>query len=211
MPEDQAIGQLHAILARPEFQTDTSVPWWQQLLAPVLDFIWGLISRLWLVIFSSATGREGAVGIAVLALAGLLLGAGVVYLVRALRLSIGREAEVRAASLSERRERSDQLWQAAQRLAAQGEFAEALRVAYLSALYALDERAVLHLERSLTNREHAQRLRSAHPGLADTFGELVERYERVRYGRAAVAAEAFANFSVQAQRVRHAALGGNAA
>jgi len=211
MPEDQAIGLLHAVLARPEFQTDSSLPWWQQLLAPVLNFVWGLISQLWQLIVSSVTGREGSVGIGVLALAVLLLAAGVLYLVRALRLSIDREAEVRAASLSERRERSDQLWQAAQKLAAAGEFADAVRLAYLSALYALDERAVLHLERSLTNREHAQRLRSAHPRLADTFGELVERYERVRYGRATVAADAFADFSGQAQQVRSAALGGPAA
>src|SRR5690349_1899652 len=118
MPEDQAIGQLHAILARPEFQADSSLPWWQQLLAPVLNFAWDLISQLWQLVLASFTGREGAVGIGILALAVLMLGAGVVYLARALRLSVGREAEVRAASLSERRERSDQLWQTAQRLAA---------------------------------------------------------------------------------------------
>jgi len=211
MPEDQAVAQLHGILARPEFQSDAALPWWQQLLAPVLEYVWGLLSQLATVLLASVSGREGYLGIGVLAVCLLLCAAVVVFLVRALRLSIGREAEVLAASLSERRERSDQLWQSAQKLAAQGDFPEAVRLAYLSALYALDEHALLHLERTLTNREHALRLRALHPRLADTFGDLVDRYERVRYGRASVAPEAFADFSGRAQQVRSAALGGTTA
>jgi hypothetical protein len=133
------------------------------------------------------------------------------YLVRAVRLSVVRETQLRSASLAERRERSDELWRTAQQLAAAGELGEAVRVAYLSALYALDERALLHVERNLTNREHAQRLQQQYPALGDSFGELVERYERVRYGRASVAAETFSDFSARAQHVRSAALEGSAA
>ena len=79
---------------------------------------------------------------------------------------------------------------------------------YLSALYALDERALLHVERSHTNREHAHSLRRAHPALADTFSELVDAYERVRYGHASVPPEAFVEFSGRAERVRSATLPG---
>jgi Domain of unknown function (DUF4129) len=135
----------------------------------------------------------------------------VAYLARALRLSVVREAQLRGASLAERRERSDQLWQAAQRLASDGEFADAVRLLYLSSLYALDEHALLHIERGLTNREHAARLHDAHPGLAGTFSELVDRYEGVRYGRANVGSAAFAEFSARAEQVRAAALQGAAA
>jgi hypothetical protein len=211
MGEDQAVAQLHAILARPEFQFDRGAPWWQQLIGPVLDFVWNQVGQLVQLLLDASSGRQGSIGVVVLAVcAALLIGAGA-YLVRAVRLSVVRETELHGASLAERRERSDQLWQTAQQLAAAGELADAMRVAYLSALYALDERALLHVEVNLTNREHARRLKAQHPVLGDSFDELVERYERVRYGRAAVGAEGFAEFSDRAQRVRSAALEGSAA
>src|SRR5205823_1268508 len=105
-----------------------------------------------------------------------------VYLVRAVRLSVRRDSRVRAASLAERRERSERLWQTAQQLAAAGQFAEAVRVVYLSALYALDERALLHVESSQTNREHARRLSQLHPDVGQTFSDVVQQYDRLRYG-----------------------------
>jgi hypothetical protein len=207
MGEEQALERLQAILARPEYKFESDLPWWQQLLAPVIVYAWNLLGQLFGLMINSATGHQGSIGLVVLvASAAAVIGA-VVYLVRAVRLSVVREAELRGASLAERRERSDQLWQSAQRLAAAGEFAQALRLLYLSALYALDERALLHVEFNLTNREHAQRLKQTYPTLGDSFTELVERYERVRYGRAEVGAESFADFSGRAQSVRTAALG----
>jgi hypothetical protein len=208
MSEDEALQQLHAILARPEYQFDRSLPWWQQLLAPLLDFAWRLLSQLIQLVLDTSAGREGGLGLGVLIGSVLVLAVALLYLVRAVRLSVMREAALRGASLAERRERSDQLWQTAQQLAATGQYAEAVRCLYLSALYALDERALLHVEFSLTNREHAQRLKRAYPSLGDSFGELVERYERVRYGQADVAPDGFAEFSGRAQRVRSAALEG---
>jgi hypothetical protein len=208
MNEDEALRHLHAILARPEYQLDRSVPWWQQLLAPVLEFTWRQLSLLIQLVLDASAGRAGGVGLAALLLSALVLAVAVVYLVRAVRLSVMRESELRGASLAERRERSDQLWQTAQQTAAAGRYAEAMRLVYLSALYALDEHALLHVEFSLTNREHAQRLRRAYPSLGDSFGELVERYERVRYGRADVAPDGFEEFSGRAQKVRTAALEG---
>ena len=211
MNEDEALQRLHAILARPEYQFDRSVPWWQQLLAPILDFAWRLLSQLIRLVLDASAGREGGVGLAALIGSVLVLAVAAVYLVRAVRLSVMRESALRGAGLAERRDRSDQLWQTAQQFAATGHYAEAVRFAYLSALYALDERALLHVEFSLTNREHAQRLKRAYPSLGDSFGELVERYERVRYGQADVASDGFADFSGRAQRVRSAALEGASA
>jgi Domain of unknown function (DUF4129) len=211
MTEDQSLEQLQNILSRPEYRLDTSPPWWQQLLSPVLDFLWSVLVRLVQLVFDTASGRDGLLGLAVLGVSVVLVALAVAYLVRALRLSVVREAQLRGASLAERRERSDQLWQAAQRLASDGEFADAVRLLYLSSLYALDEHALLHIERGLTNREHAARLHDAHPGLAGTFSELVDRYEGVRYGRANVGSAAFAEFSARAEQVRAAALQGAAA
>ena len=211
MSEDEALQHLHAILARPEYQFDRSKPWWQQLLAPLLDFAWRQLSQLIQLVLDASAGREGGLGLGLLVGSGLVLGVTVVYLVRAVRLSVMRESTLRSASLAERRERSDQFWQTAQQLAATGQYAEAVRFSYLSALYALDERALLHVELSLTNREHALRLKRGYPSLGDSFGELVERYERVRYGQADVASAGFAEFSGRAQRVRSAALEGTRA
>ncbi len=211
MSEDQAIDRLQAILARPEFHASDSAPWWQQLLQPVFDFVWQLIVQLWQVIVASVSGREGGLGLLAVVASVAVLAGGAVYLVRAVRLSVLREAAVRYATLAERRQRSDQLWYAAQQLAATGKLSEAVRAVYLSALYALDEHALLAIQPNLTNREHAARLASAHPVLAGSFVDLVDRYERIRYGSASVAPATFAELSSRAQAVRTAALAPTAA
>jgi hypothetical protein len=208
MGEDQALARLGDILARPEYQVDTSVPWWQQLLAPVLDLIWLLITRVFQTANDSAAGKEGILGWGVLAVCALLFVAVVVYLARAVRISVLRESRMAGASLAERRQRSDELWQAAQALATAGQFAEAVRMLYLSALYALDERALLHVEASLTNREHAQRLRQLHPEMAGTFADVVERYDHLRYGQAPIGGETFGELSQRVELVRTTAFRG---
>jgi hypothetical protein len=107
-----------------------------------------------------------------------------------------------------RRERSDRLWRSAHQLAAAGDLAEAVRALYLSALYALDERALLRVERSLTNREHARELRRMHPDLAAAFADVVDRYDGVRYGRGPVTPQSFAELSGLVERSRDTALAG---
>jgi hypothetical protein len=211
MGEDQAIDRLREILARPEYQVDQTLPWWQQLLAPLLDFVWSLIGALLQVVLASMAGRDGPIGAGVLVGCLALLIAVGVYLARAVRLSILRERQLRSASLTERRERSDQLWRAADKLAAAGRLSDAVRLAYLSALYALDERMLLHIESNLTNREHAERLKQQHPSIGQGFTDLVERYDRIRYGQLSVAADGFVEFSGHAKRVRVAALEGSTA
>jgi hypothetical protein len=207
MGEDQALERLSEILARPEYRADRSLPWGQQVFGPVLDLARYLVARLIQTVADSATGREGWLGTAVLGVCAVLLAVVIVYLVRAVRLSVTHEARLTTASLSERRERSDQLWESAQRLAAAGQFNEAVRTLYLSALYALDERALLHIERTLTNREHARRLHQLHPTLGGTFDEIVERYDRVRYGSFAAAPDFFSDLAARVARLRSAALG----
>ena len=205
MGEDQALERLREILARPEYQVDRSVPWWQQFLAPLFDLISYLVARVVQTLADSATGREGWLGVMALVVCAALFGIAAVYLLRAIRLSVVRENELARASSSQRRERSEQLWQAAQRLATAGQLAEAVRLLYLSALYAVDERAVLHVETALTNREHAVRLRQLGSTLGDSFNELVETYDRIRYGHAAVEAETFQELSVRIARLRSSA------
>src|SRR5712691_1238221 len=208
MDENQALERLHAILARPEFQVEQSRPWWEQLFGPLIGLVLYFVARLIQTVADATSGREGVFGVAVLIVVGVLGAFVLVYLVRAVRLSVKRDSRVRAASLAERRERSERLWQTAQQLAAAGQFAEAVRVVYLSALYALDERALLHVESSQTNREHARRLEREHPEVADTFGDVVETYDRLRYGRYPVSGQTFAHLNGLVARARAASLGG---
>src|SRR5437868_2981586 len=155
MGEDHAIAQLNEILSRPDFQSNVGRPVWDQLFGPMLAVLFALLAQLLQIGQDAVSGREGVIGFAILAICGLLVVLAIGYVVRMLRLSITREARLQGLALSERRERSDQLWRTAQQLAAGGQLSEAIRVVYLSALYALDERALLHVERGLTNREHA--------------------------------------------------------
>jgi hypothetical protein len=184
---------------------DVSVPWWQQLFAPVIEFLWSLLSRFLQTFGEAVSGQEGTYGWAVVGACAILIAAVLVYLVRTVRLSVLRENRLAVADLAARRERSDQLWQTAQRLAAAGRHAEAVPLVYLAALYALDEHALLHVESSLTNREHARLLSQLNPTLGQSFGHIVEDYDRFRYGHAPVVAESFVDFTARAERVRHAA------
>jgi Domain of unknown function (DUF4129) len=206
MAEDQALERLREILARPEYQVDRSVPWWQQLFGPVLDLIGYLASRLVQILVDSATGQQGVLGLAVLTMCAVLLLVVTMYLVRAIRLSVSRDTRLATVSLSERRERSDRLWQSAQQLIATGQFTDAVRLLYLSALYALDEHAVIHVETSLTNREHAGRLMQRNPVLGRGFADLVNQYDRVRYGDYIIGSDGVQELSDLVARVRSAAL-----
>jgi hypothetical protein len=204
MGEDQALASLHQILARPEYQVHASVPWWQQLLSPVLERAWTLISQAFATLSEITSGQQGAYGWSVVGVCLVLLVAVIVYLVRSVRLTMLRESSLASESLAQRRERSDQLWREAQALAMAGRHAEAVPLAYLSALYALDERALLHVERSLTNREHARALAQLHPTIGMSFSRVVDDYDRFRYGHAPIGAESFNDFSTGVAHVRDA-------
>ena len=208
MGEDAALTRLQGILARPEYQVDQARPWWDQLLSPFFDLVGYLVGRFIQTLVDTTAGREGWFGLGVEAVCVVLIGAVGVYLVRAVRLSVTRDSQLGSVGLAERRERSDRLWQTAQQLAAAGELAEAVRVVYLSALYALDERALLHVESSLTNREHARRLSEHHPNVGHTFAEVVQDYDRIRYGRVAVTPITFTELSGRVARARSASLQG---
>lgn len=200
--EAQALQSLRDILARPELQP-TPVSPWAVLQQAILGWLRDLLLTATAHVRDAATGREGVLGVVLLALAVLVVVLVIVFLVRALRrqfVSDGPEEMVRARQ----RERSDQIWREAGEHAARGAYAEAVKALYLSALYALDERAVLPLHEGLTNHEHAARLLTAQPAVADPFGELVRGYDRLRYGGYEADAAAFARLRPLAERSRQA-------
>jgi len=195
MSEEQALDRLHAILARPDFRGGSAPSFWEQIQATIVDWLFNQFAVLWQSVRGAANGQEGWLGLGALAFAVVILAAVVLYLVRSVRLAVLREGKLAAESRAERRERSDQLWSTAQALAARRDWPGAVRAAYLSALYALDEHALLHVQTALTNREHATELTRAHPELGSTFAELVRAYDRLRYGRDPITAQAFADLS----------------
>jgi Domain of unknown function (DUF4129) len=195
MSEATALDRLRAILARPEFRLDTSRSWWEQLQDAIVEVLFNVWAQLVHTVASAASGREGWLGLAALGLGSVLVVLVTLYLVRSIRLAVVRESRLAAESRAERRERSDRLWASAQQHAARRDWPVAVRLAYLSALYALDEHALLHVQSGLTNREHAALLAHTHPEVGSTFAELVQRYDRLRYGRYPITAEAFADLS----------------
>ena len=179
MGEDQALVRLREILARPEYQVDQTPPWWEQLLAPVFELIEYAIARLIQTVVDThqLAARAGSVLACWRSAWCCSSSSARIWFAWSDSPSSATRGSA-MATLAERRERSERLWQTAHQLAAAGQLADAVRVLYLSALYALDERALLHVETSLTNREHARQLSRTHPALGETFSAVVERYDR---------------------------------
>jgi hypothetical protein len=190
VPEAAALERLRQILARPEFQPEPR-PVWERLAGAVRDWLADLLTELLRGIPDAVQGRLGWVQAVVVLAALAAVVALAVYVGRAVGLSVSRDAGRRAAEAARVRARSDALWRDGQALGREGRYAEACRALYLSALYALEEHELLRVEAGETNREHAERARTALPGLGDTFRVLVQRYDRLRYGHFPVDRAAF--------------------
>lgn len=65
------------------------------------------------------------------------------------------------------------------------DYRNAIRYLYLSSLLLLDERGLIHYDRTLTNREHLRQIQHK-PQLADALRPVVETFDRVWYGFAPV-------------------------
>jgi uncharacterized protein DUF4129 len=204
MMPDEALTRLHAILAQPDYQVERSRSWWDRLWQPVGDLVSSLLVQLAGLVADALAGRSGPVGWAALIAAGLVVLVGIGFVVRAVRLRVVGEVRLLEHSARARQQRSDELYQHALRLAAAGQLDQAARVAYLSALYALDERALLHVQSGLTNRELARQLTAVHPTpeLGETFATLVQRYDHLRYGHPGLGAERFADLIGLVERAR---------
>jgi hypothetical protein len=76
-----------------------------------------------------------------------------------------------------------------------------VRYLYLSALLWLDERDHLRYDRALTNREYLERVRN-NPALRTRLAPVIETFDRVWYGHAALDAQAFAAYQEQIEALR---------
>jgi hypothetical protein len=124
----------------------------------------------------------------------------------AVLLYIGRTLQVqRAAIVPIETDGDPTTSEAADTLAAQSEAAQdyrqAIRYLYLSSLLMLDERGLIHYDRTLTNREHL-RLIVDNPVLLEALRPVVNTFDRVWYGFAPVDAQLYQDFSQNVERLR---------
>ncbi len=206
MDEARALETLRTILARPEFAPRERGGFWDTF----WDVLWDLLVDLWA--WLTAPVQQAVQGhllwrdLALLALAVLVLLAGIVFLARTVRGHMVTQAAAGTYETARRRERSDRLWTQADALARAGQLEDAVRALYLAALYALEERHVLSVQDAWTNVEHAQRLAHARPGAGAAFAAVVQRYDGLRYGGATIDETAFRDLRALVERARTLAL-----
>ena len=199
----EQLERLHAILARPEFQSAEGGARLEHLLAPLRNAILSFLLNL---VRSIAPGLEGSgdllrvVGITV---AVVVSAAALLAFVRIARGSMAAEAELRPAELRRAPSAEEEL-ALARGYAAAGELRRAIHHQYVAVLRRLDERGALRFDASMTNREHLGRA-AASPGLAASLEPLVLAFDRLWYGQPSCSAAEYEAFSTLAARAWHTA------
>ncbi len=179
-PDTETLDQ---ILARPEFQWPSEQPsplaeWWRQL----RQRFWEFIAR----ILPSSGGESASAGVPLLqyaftALGSLALILVLAYALRGLLADFVAETEITPEEIADKDMTAATALKQAQLLSGEGDYRAAVRYLYLSSLLLLEERGLLHYDRSLTNREYLRTV--AHlPQLAAILRDVVRVFDRVWYG-----------------------------
>lgn len=187
------LAALQIILARPEFQAEPENLLDQlyqrilEILQKVLDFLIPDSGQLPLPI-----PRWLVIGTPVLVLAGILA-----YIFRDIWRSVLREVELSDEDSHDSEILSSgQASRRAQQLSSSGDYRQAVRYLYLSALLLLDERGLLRYNRTLTNREYLRQL-SSRPDLASRLYPVIDTFDRVWYGFETIDEQSYTRYSGQ--------------
>jgi hypothetical protein len=196
-------ARLDGILARAEYQPDEKR---ESLIARWINKIWSFIVELLVKLFGGSAARApqpaGAGSVMILraliflaAIAALIFGA--VKLARRLqtREKPVKEAKTREAlgeEIAEDATAAD-LFALAADLARQGEYRKAIRRTYIALLCDFDQRGKLRLDRSKTNRDYLDAIRSEQR-IFPTFSVMTFAFERAWYGEDRATEEDFQNF-----------------
>jgi hypothetical protein len=211
---DEAGDRLRESLARDEF-TEEPVEDRPSLSERIwgwvgdgLRWLFGPLQRLLDRLSGTSGGGQASIFDYVVALLGVVLVVGIVFLaIRAVRGAAGEKvvgagSESRERTLSSAAARDD-----ADRLAAEGNYRAALRARYLATLLRLEEAGRLRFDRSLTNREVlVYTVQHGDGVLRDQLAPLVERFDLVWYGQATCSADDYARFAELADHVGDRAL-----
>lgn len=183
------------ILARPEFQTPVETnplqAWWDRL----SERLWRWLDRI--LPGEGVVATDGAFISALITLGGsVILGLILWRVFQEMLRDFVAESDLAAAADEAIPLTGAAALKRAQTLSAAGDYRSAIRYLYLSTLLLLEERGVLHGDRTLTNREYLAQLRSR-PQLAALFRDVVDVFERVWYGRQPIADRDYALYAAQ--------------
>ncbi len=195
---DAARGALHAVYGSPDFRhlDDSTQP---GFLAGILNFLRDLLSR--------AAGALGPLGAVLLAI--VVVGLGLLLAWRRWQGSAAR----RGAGFEEPApggDDPDAEWTAAQQAAAAGEYREAVRRAFRSALLEVATRGRLDIDPTWTTRELLQRSH-ADAGVLVALAAAAALFERAWYAGVAVGADDWTSAEQRCATVRQLARGSRAA
>lgn len=204
-PDAQArtgeLQQLQYILSRPEFQWQPQQPsplgeWLNRMLRWLGDLLDRLLGNSG-VNLSLRLGNYVFIGLGVLLIIGVLL-----YAWRSLRRSLAPESALADdQALEEENLTADSALKKAHTLSISGDYRQAVRYLYLSALLLLDEHGLLRYDRSRTNREYLRSV--AHlPDLAANLRQVVDTFDRVWYGYQPLDQSDFERYAEQVARLR---------
>ena len=194
---------LRAVYERPELRrarADTAG--FRRMLA-------GLWARVLELLGSAEAERYAAVGRVTFVAAGLTALVAALAALRRRRATAGavRTREEASTGRPLTPDRSAALADAA---LARGDLPEAVRLAFLSALAALEAAGRLPRDRTLTNTELSARLAGAGAGVADEFGALGRTFDGAIYGGRRVDAPLVRESLARARRIRAASSPGGA-
>ena len=211
--DPQALSKLDDVFSRPPFQDREAPSAWTQFWRSVGQAIADFFDRLFGSLPSapnvpapapapSSFGSLTPVGWVLLTIGLLLVLALVLYAIRGVRQSLVGDAKAREeAALEEENITATEALDRAQTQARTGDYRTAVRYLYLSSLLWLDERKLIRYDRSLTNREYLDQVRSNAP-LSEQLSPVVSTFERVWYGKREIAEQDFLAYEAQIQELR---------
>ncbi len=192
---ESELSALKNILSRPEFQSESD-NFLQRLYQKVIDFLINWFARLFpdTKNITIPLPTELVILFSVLLLGGILA-----FIFRDIWRNVLPEAELDDENLLDGEIlTAGQAAQRARQLSGSGDYRQAIRYMYLSALLLLDERGLLRYNRSLTNREYLRQV-SNQPGLASHLLPVIETFDRVWYGFQPVNEEIYSQYTEQVE------------
>lgn len=196
---DDAAARLQQILERPPFADppETPPPSW---LIDFFDWLGRLLDWLFSPFGSVAASGSNPMAWVIAAIGLLILLALAIYLIRGIRRGMVKDARTPThdpeANLTARTAMGQ-----ATNLARAGDYRTAVRFLYLSALLWLDERDLIVYDRALTNHEYLDQVRQ-NPTMHARLAPVIETFDRVWYGHAAIDEQTFETYQRQIDALR---------
>lgn len=171
--------------------TTTETSWLGRFVAAILNLlgraflaVWDLIVRVFRFLFGRMAGDSSGGAVLVWILAGAILAWAIWKLSPLILRWLGRDATPVAtdATVTQPLPAASLLRAEAAQALRDGRHAEAIRLALLAMIAALETRGLLRYDTTRTNREYRAEL-GPRPDLSARFGQLARIYESVWYGR----------------------------